>query len=146
MQNQDGCDRVIAYNSMSFDNAQRKYSTVEKELAGLRWAVKGFKPFLYGVDFIIRTDHQPLMYLHHMRLVDNRLARTLTDLSQYSFTVEYVPGPTNVAADTLSRFVLHPNASEEEQPGGAELVEQELEGGPVPGGGDSLFLFVFIVG
>ena len=46
-QEQDGVDRVIAYASMTFNGAAQRYSTVDKELAALRWGVKAFKSFLY---------------------------------------------------------------------------------------------------
>ena len=40
--------RVIEYVSKAFNAAERRYSTIERELAGLRFAVKSFKPFLWG--------------------------------------------------------------------------------------------------
>ena len=67
------CRRVgigsSSYASMTFNQSQRNYSTLDRELAALRWAVKTFRSFLYGIKFIIKTDHHPLVYLH-MRLVD----------------------------------------------------------------------------
>ena len=45
-----------------------------------------------------------LVYLHNMRLVDSRLARTLEDLSDFNFVIKYTPGKLNVAADSLSRL------------------------------------------
>ena len=139
MQRQEEEERVIAYASMTFSKAQKRYATVDKELAALRWAVKSFKSFLYGVEFIIRTDHQPLVYLHSMRVVDNRLARTLSDLSEFNFSIEYVPGPTNTAADTLSRIFVHPNNEEVRECPSELPVGLELDGNASAGGGDSLF-------
>jgi hypothetical protein len=124
---------------MSFSYAQRRYSTLERELAALRWGVKSFRAFLYGVDFILRTDHQPLVYLQNMKLVDARLARTLEDLSDFSFTIEYIPGKMNIIADGLSRIPPDPI----ENPVSCDPSELPLglvlEGTPVLGGGDSLF-------
>lgn len=75
-QKQGDESKIIAYASTSF--------TIEKELAALRWGVKTFIPILIGVPFIIHTDHQPLMYLHNMQIVDSRLARPLTDLADFN--------------------------------------------------------------
>ena len=81
------CKRVIAYVSKAFNTAERKYSTIERELASLRFCLKSLRPFLYGVKFIVRTDHQPLVYLQRMRMVDSRLARTLEDLSDFNYCI-----------------------------------------------------------
>src|SRR5678816_2782675 len=93
----DGIERkrVIAYVSKAFSMTERKYSTIERELAALRFCLKSLRPFLYGIKFIVRTDHQPLVYLQRMRIVDSRLARTLEDLSDFDYVVEYVPGERN---------------------------------------------------
>ena len=131
--------KIIAYASMAFSLAQRNYSTIDRELVALRWGVKTFRSFLYGIQFVLKTDHQPLVYLHNMRLVDARLARTLEDLSDFNFVIEYAPGKTNVAADALSRMKGTPEgiseAFDDSLPEGFQL-----DGDVVPGGGDSLFI------
>ena len=76
MQCQDGTSRQIAFAFMAFTSAQQNYSTLECELAAICWAVKSFRPLLFGVDFVVHTDHQPLIYLHNMKIVNSRLART----------------------------------------------------------------------
>ena len=98
---QDGSHRVIGFASMSFSPTQLNYSTLERELTALRWGVKTFRPFLYGVEFILYTDHQPLLYLHKMRIVCSRLARTIEELSDFIFEIYYIPGHLN-CADALS--------------------------------------------
>ena len=133
--------RVIAYASTSFAAAQTNYSTIEKELAALRWGVKTFRSFLMGVEFVIHTDHQPLIYLHNMRLIDSRMARTLEDLADFHFQIRYTPGRDNAAADCLSRLYdpdnVHLPGQQQSNPGslpeGLFLVKE------VSGGGDSLF-------
>src|SRR5215469_13378580 len=60
--------RIIGYVSKAFNKAERKYSTIERELAAIRFNVKAFKAFLYGIPFVIKTDHAPLTYLARMHV------------------------------------------------------------------------------
>lgn len=136
-QSQSGTIRRIAYASMAFSLAQKNYSTLERELAAIRWAVKVFRPFLFGVDFIIHTDHQPLVYLQNMKIVNSRLARTLEDLSDFSFIIRYTPGQCNTAADALSRVHVLPESE------ATEFTGEYLPAGlsrlrVLEGGGNSL--------
>ena len=94
------------------------------------------------MSYVIRTDHQPLIYLHHLRRFDDRLHRTLEDLNVGHYSFEYLPGRNDVAADVLS-WMSYPwvLAEEEEYPLGKEVCQNldEYEKVSVPGGGDSLF-------
>ena len=138
-QQQENEFKIIAYSSINFNRDQQGYSTIEKELAAIRFGVKTFRGFLLGQFFILYTDHQPLIYLHNMRIVDARLARTLEDLANYNFEIRYVPGKKNVAADTMSRFIHLNNENDNQKvlngvlPEGLYVIDQ------IPGGGDSLF-------
>jgi hypothetical protein len=59
-QGQVGKDLPITYASRSFNKAERNYSTAEKESAAILWAVKHFRPYLYGRRFKLVSDHKPL--------------------------------------------------------------------------------------
>ena len=96
--------RVIAYASVAFNETELKYSTLERELAAIRWSVKTFRPFIFGVEFVIHTDHRPLIHLYNLQIVNMRLARTLRELSEYNFIIKFTPGRANTAADALSRM------------------------------------------
>ena len=93
--------------------------------------------FLYGVKFVIHTDHRPLLYLARMKEHGGRLARTLEDLGEFDFIIKYRPGAENYVADALSRM-------EETSAEGQTTPRSGLPVGlrvkkEVPGGGDSLF-------
>ena len=142
---QDGEEKIISFASMKFSPTQKRYSTIERELVALRWGIKYFKVFLYGSPFILHTDHKPLMYLHNMKMIDNRLARTLEDIAEFTFEIKYRPGRLNTLADALSRVSgtieeerLTVEASNE-VPIGLTLAKE------VRGGGDSLFESLFIL-
>jgi len=67
------------------------------------WAVRKFEPYLFGGQFVIESDHQPLKFLNQVRLASGRLARWALQLQQYDYVVRVIPGVENVGADFLSR-------------------------------------------
>ena len=86
---QEGETRVIAYFSTTFNQAQCNYSTVERELEGIRWVVAVCRNFIVGVNFILYTDHRPLVYMMNMSKANARIMRTFHELSEYDFIVKY---------------------------------------------------------
>lgn len=143
-QMQNGHMRAIAYASISFSGAQLSYSTTDKELAAIRWAVKAFRPFVFGVPFLLFTDHRPLVYMNNMSRDNTRILRTLNELADYDFVIHYRPGKDNVAADALSR--MHGSGLEVAHSIDPEYLPDNLERvTAVPGGGDSLFLSLLVL-
>ena len=144
VQEQEGVYRTIGYASMTFSEAQSKYSTIERELVAIRWGIKAFRAFLFGVPFLLYTDHKPLLYLHNMSRENSRLMRTINELSEYDFQIKYRPGSENCAADAMSRIVDVPTEGEysdlinsRELPKGLTVCKN------VDGGGNSLFESLF---
>ena len=114
--NGESARRAIGYVSKAFNKAERNYSTIERELAAIRYCVKAFKSFLYGMKFVIKTDHQPLVYLNRMKNVDSRIARTLEDLSDFDYRIEYTPGDRNLVADMMSHLPVEIRVEEISDP------------------------------
>ena len=146
MQVQRGESRAIAFNSMTFSRPQRQYSTIDRELAAIRWGIKVFRPFLYGIHFILFTDHRPLVFMRNMSSENSRIARTLQELAEFDFELRYCRGQDNTAADTLSRMSRSGESStsggdrgHNYLPAGLEVVEC------VPGGGDSMVESLYVV-
>lgn len=98
---QDG--RPIAYLSMAFNTAQLGLSTYEKEMEAILFAVRKWRPYLTGRQFIIRTNHQSLRYLLTQKVHTPAQQRWLVKLLGYNFQLEYKYGHHNKAADALSR-------------------------------------------
>ena len=101
---QDGRERVIAYWSRQLQKAERNYSTIEREALAVVGAVKEFYPYLYGFQFKLLTDHNPLTSLKGLKDTGGRLARWLLYLQQFNFTFEHKSDSSNSNADTLSRM------------------------------------------
>ena len=54
---------VIAYASRTLDAAQVNYTTTEKEMLAIVFALDKFRSYLLGSKVIIYTDHSALKYL-----------------------------------------------------------------------------------
>ena len=62
-QREDGKPHVVYYASKTLNEAQRNYTTIEKELLAVVYALYKFRAYLVGSDIIIFTDHSALKYL-----------------------------------------------------------------------------------
>ena len=78
---------MIAYASRSNNDAEAKYSSYEGECLVVVWGVAHFRPYLYGQQFTLMTDHQPLKWLMEMDKLTGKLARWALLLHEYDFEV-----------------------------------------------------------
>ena len=93
----------VCYASKKLSSAERNYSTIEKECLAVVWGIKRFHLYLYGVPFVLQTDHEPLKYMNSAKFANGRLMRWAMFLQSYTFRVEAIKGSENVGADYLSR-------------------------------------------
>jgi len=99
----DGEWAAAAFFSRQTWGPERRYSASELEALAVVEAVKHFSPYLYGMDFIVFTDHKPLCSLLTSDHLNGRLKRFSTKLQPWMVTFQYLPGVENTLADTLSR-------------------------------------------
>ncbi|UYV71445.1 hypothetical protein LAZ67_8003244 [Cordylochernes scorpioides] len=52
----------VAFFSKKLNNTQKNYSTYDRELLSIYLSIKHFKYLLEGREFVIFTDHKPLIY------------------------------------------------------------------------------------
>lgn len=103
-QEQEGLKRVIAYASRGLSRSEARYPAHKLEFLALKWAVtEMFNEYLYGTDFTIMTDSNPLTYLLTSAKLDAASYRWLSALSTYSFKIIYRAGNLNTDADGHSR-------------------------------------------
>jgi hypothetical protein len=100
---QDGREKVISYASRALNKAEKNYCVTDKELLALRNFIEYFRQYLLGRKFLVRTDHQALVWLFSLKEPKGRIARWLEILSAYDFTIEYRPGVKHGNADSISR-------------------------------------------
>lgn len=102
-QQQNGTEKVIAYFSKTLGPAEKNYCVTRKELLAIVKAVKHFRPYLYGRQFLLRTDHASLIWLCRRKEPTSQVARWIEILSEFSYTLEHRPGTKHGNADGLSR-------------------------------------------
>lgn len=103
-QEQDGQMRVIAFASRGLTRSEEKYPAHKLEFLALKWAVTAkFNDYLYGADFTVVTDSNPLTYILTSAKLDATSYRWLSSLSTFTFRIQYRAGSRNQDADGLSR-------------------------------------------
>ncbi|GBP37144.1 Retrovirus-related Pol polyprotein from transposon 412 [Eumeta japonica] len=105
-QGEIGQDLPIAYASRTLNNAEGNYSTTEKELVAIKWAVQHFRPYLYGRKFKIVTDHRPLTWLFNVKDPGSKLIRWRLQLEEFDYEIIHKPGKINSNVDCLSRIPI----------------------------------------
>lgn len=103
-QEHDGVQLPISYASRAFTKGESNKSTIEQELTAIHWAIKFFRPYIYGKRFLVRSDHRPLTYLFSLKNPSSKLTRMRLDLEEFDFVVQYLSGKENYVADALSRI------------------------------------------
>ncbi|XP_055913225.1 uncharacterized protein K02A2.6-like [Eupeodes corollae] len=100
--------KPVAYVSRSLSPAERNYSTIQKEALAIVFSVTKLYQYLIGINFILQTDHKPLISIFGEHkgiplMAAARMQRWAFILSGFNFKIRHVKGSLN-HADTLSRI------------------------------------------
>ncbi|XP_062113938.1 uncharacterized protein LOC133824940 [Humulus lupulus] len=96
---------VIYYASRTFNDAQLNYSTTEKELLAVIFALEKFRSYLIGTKVIVYTHHAALRYLLAKKEAKPRLIRWILLLQEFYLEIKDKKGSENRVADHLSRLI-----------------------------------------
>ncbi|GJS97243.1 reverse transcriptase domain-containing protein [Tanacetum coccineum] len=107
----------IHYASKTMVDAQAHYTTTEKELLAVVYALEKFPPYLVLSKSIVYTDHSALKYLLAKQDAKPRLLRWILLLQEFDVVIRDKKGAENLAADHLSRL---------ENPHQSELEKKEI--------------------
>ena len=101
----DGTDHIIAYASRTLSKSEKNYDAHKLEFLALKWSVtERFHEYLYGREFEVYMDNNPLTYILTTAKLDVTGQRWVASLANYNFKIFYKSGKLNVEADALSRI------------------------------------------
>ncbi len=105
--------RTIGYFSKKLKPAEVRYSTTDREALGIVLACRQFHYYLCGSEFIVRTDHQPIVSVFKQKTKSPSMNRWMLEMRDFRYKIEYKSGKRNVVADQLSRPVRAIQGSED---------------------------------
>ena len=140
-QEANGAHHPVAYASRLLQGPEVRYHSSKQEFLAFKWAVvEQFPQFLICKPFTVRTDNNPLTYVTTTPNLDATGHRWMAALASFNFSLEYLKGTKNGAADALSRDpqdnILSPAETEaflkEKQAGILDPQAREYEVVPAP--------------
>ena len=98
----------IAFASRLMTPAEKNYHITEQECLALVWALKKFRPLIYGGQILVVTDHHALCWLTTKRELSGRLARWALLTQEFQLSIVHKSGRLHLDADALSRCPVDP--------------------------------------
>ena len=101
----NGNEIPVAFASRSLSKHEEGYCVTRKELLAILFFIQQFRPYLYGQEFIVRTNHQALCYLKQStKPITSQYQSWFDILAEYNFQLIYRPGSYHKNADAMSRI------------------------------------------
>ena len=83
---EEGKERATYYLSKLFNNAEKKYTIIEKTCVGVVWVAQKFKHYFLAHEVHLITKIDPIKYLLKKPALTERLVRWQNFLSQFDIT------------------------------------------------------------
>ena len=104
----DGSIRPIVYISRATLDNEQNWTPMELEAGCVVWSIRPLRRYLFGVYFLVFTDHQCLQQICKIGATKPRIQRWTEFISANNFRLPYRRGQENANADFLSRLPLPP--------------------------------------
>lgn len=75
--------KEITFFSKTLSETQQKYSTIQRELLAIMMVLDAFRPHIYGRQFTIICDHEPLKYLFNLKKPELEAASVQIGIGRY---------------------------------------------------------------
>ena len=102
----DGSIRPIVYISRATLDNEQNWTPMELEAGCVVWSIRRLRRYLFGVYFLVFTDHQCLQQICKIGETKPRIQRWMEFLSAYNFRLSYRRGQEHANVDFLSRLPL----------------------------------------
>ena len=119
----DGSIRPIVYTSRATLDNEQNWTLMELEAGCVVLSIRRLRRYLFGVYFLVFTDHQCLQKICKIGKTKPRIQRWMEFLSAYNFRLSYRRGQENANADFLSGLPLPP--IEEDISGASALTDPD---------------------
>ncbi|KAK3035518.1 hypothetical protein RJ639_033977 [Escallonia herrerae] len=93
----------VAYENRKLNEAERRYTTHEKELFAVVHCLRVWRHYLLGSSFIVRTDNTAVSHFLSQFKLTSKQARLQELLAEFNFMLEYRADSTNSVVNALSR-------------------------------------------
>ena len=80
----DGTLHPVEYMSTTLNKSQQRWSTHSKEAYALLIAVRNWHVYLAGTQFILNSDHNPLIYIRNTKAPHGEFACWISELKEYN--------------------------------------------------------------
>lgn len=95
--------QIVCFVSKGLNDVQSKWSTIEIECFAIFFVLNKIQQYVRGHNFVLLTDHKNLKWLYNSQVP--KLVRWSLFLQEFTFDIQYIPGPDNVVSDALSRML-----------------------------------------
>jgi hypothetical protein len=99
----EGVEHPIWFASRVLNATERRWSATEREMLAVYDWIRYWKPYLWGRQFIVYTDHNPLKGIKTKKDITGRLTNMILKLQEYEYELVYTPGREHHVPDALSR-------------------------------------------
>ena len=118
-----GSIHPIVYISRATLDNEQNWTSMELKAGCVVWGIRRLRRYLFGVYFLVFTDHQCLQQICKIGETEPRIQHWMEFLSAYNFRLSYRRGQENANADFLSRLPLP--STEEDISGASALTEPD---------------------
>eukprot|EP00253_Pinus_taeda_P015602 PITA_15602 len=99
-------DKTVAFFNEKLNKSRKKYSSYDKEFYAVVQALKHWKHYLLGSEFVLFSDNSKLQYVMQHHKLNHKHAKWVEYLQSFTFMLKHINEQANKVADALSRRAL----------------------------------------